>query len=110
MFGKQVEAERILFDLTIAPFEPLTPGSGQNVVQRKEKLANVICPGYGCSRILRGAGFQGIVQVRSESRQAGQHDPVEAHAMSLLPLYHPRQSFSDKISKGETQPGPKGPG
>jgi hypothetical protein len=39
----RVEAERILFDLIVAPFEPLT-GSDQNVVEKKEKLANAICP------------------------------------------------------------------
>jgi Holliday junction resolvase RusA-like endonuclease len=38
----QVAVERILFDLTIAPFEPLTPGNGQNTVEKKEKLANAI--------------------------------------------------------------------
>jgi hypothetical protein len=38
----QVQAERILFDLTLAPFEPLTPGSGANVVEKKERLAQAI--------------------------------------------------------------------
>jgi len=28
--------------LTVAPFEPLTPGNGQNRVEKKEKLANAI--------------------------------------------------------------------
>ena len=40
--AEQVEVERILFDLTIAPFEPLTPGNGQNTGEKKEKLANAI--------------------------------------------------------------------
>jgi len=41
--AKQLEAERILFDLTVAPVEPLTPGSGVGVLLRKkEKLANAI--------------------------------------------------------------------
>jgi hypothetical protein len=40
--AEQVEVERILFDLTIAPFEPLTPGNGQNKGEKKEKLANAI--------------------------------------------------------------------
>jgi Holliday junction resolvase RusA-like endonuclease len=39
---EQVETEVILFDLTIASFEPLTPGNGQNVIEKKEKLANAI--------------------------------------------------------------------
>jgi Holliday junction resolvase RusA-like endonuclease len=39
---EQLEAERILFDLTVAPFEPLTPGNGQNKGEKKEKLANAI--------------------------------------------------------------------
>jgi hypothetical protein len=37
---EQVETEKILFDLTLASFEPLTPGSGGNVVEKKEKLAS----------------------------------------------------------------------
>ena len=39
---EQVEAQEILLDLTIAPFEPLTPGNGQNTVEKKEKLASAI--------------------------------------------------------------------
>ena len=39
---EQLEAEKILFDLTITPFEPLTPGNGQNTSEKKEKLANAI--------------------------------------------------------------------
>ncbi|HEV2119896.1 MAG TPA: hypothetical protein VGS11_07325 [Candidatus Bathyarchaeia archaeon] len=39
---QQLEAQRTLLDLTIAPFEPLTPGNGQNTVEKKEKLANAI--------------------------------------------------------------------
>jgi len=39
---EQLEAQEILFDLTIAPFEPLTPGNGQNTGEKKEKLANAI--------------------------------------------------------------------
>jgi Holliday junction resolvase RusA-like endonuclease len=39
---EQLEAQETLFDLTIAPFEPLTPGNGQNTVEKKEKLANAI--------------------------------------------------------------------
>jgi hypothetical protein len=38
----QIEAQETLLDLTIAPFEPLTPGSAVNVVERKDKLANAI--------------------------------------------------------------------
>ena len=39
---EQVEAQEILLDLTIAPFEPLNPGNGQNTVEKKEKLASAI--------------------------------------------------------------------
>jgi hypothetical protein len=39
----QVEAERILFDLIVASFESLTPGSGGGVLLgKKEKLAHAI--------------------------------------------------------------------
>ena len=38
----QVEVQEALLDLTVAPFESLTPGSGGNVVEKKEKLANAI--------------------------------------------------------------------
>ena len=39
---EQLETQEIFFDLTIAPFEPLTPGNGQNTGEKKEKLANAI--------------------------------------------------------------------
>ena len=39
---QQLEAQEVLLDLTIAPFEPLTPGNGQNIGEKKEKLANAI--------------------------------------------------------------------
>jgi Holliday junction resolvase RusA-like endonuclease len=39
---EQLQAQEILLDLTIAPFEPLTPGNGQNTVEKKERLANAI--------------------------------------------------------------------
>jgi Holliday junction resolvase RusA-like endonuclease len=39
---QQLEAQETFLDLTIAPFEPLTPGNGQNTVEKKEKLANAI--------------------------------------------------------------------
>ncbi len=39
---QQLEAQEVLLDLTIAPFEPLTPGNGQNTGEKKEKLANAI--------------------------------------------------------------------
>ena len=42
MLAEQLEAQEILLDLTIAPFEPLTPGNGQNAGEKKEKLANAI--------------------------------------------------------------------
>src|SRR5438094_9827257 len=42
MLAEQLEAQEILLDLTIAPFEPLTPGNGQNIGEKKEKLANAI--------------------------------------------------------------------
>jgi Holliday junction resolvase RusA-like endonuclease len=42
MLAEQLEAQEILLDLTIAPFEPLTPGNGQNTSEKKEKLANAI--------------------------------------------------------------------
>jgi len=29
--NQQLEAQEVLLDLTIAPFEPLTPGNGQNI-------------------------------------------------------------------------------
>lgn len=35
-------AQEALLDLTIVPFEPLTPGNGQNKGEKKEKLANAI--------------------------------------------------------------------
>jgi Holliday junction resolvase RusA-like endonuclease len=40
--AEQLQAQEILLDLTIAPFEPLTPGNGQNTVEKKERLANAI--------------------------------------------------------------------
>jgi Holliday junction resolvase RusA-like endonuclease len=39
---EQLQAQEILLDLTVAPFEPLTPGNGQNIGEKKEKLANAI--------------------------------------------------------------------
>jgi len=39
---EQLEAQGLLFDLTIAPFEPLTLGNGQNTSEKKAKLANAI--------------------------------------------------------------------
>ena len=42
MLAEQLEAREILLDLTIAPFEPLTPGNGENTSEKKEKLANAI--------------------------------------------------------------------
>jgi len=39
---QQLEARETLLDLTITPFEPITPGNGQNTGERKEKLANAI--------------------------------------------------------------------
>ena len=39
---EQLQAQEILLDLTIAPFEPLTPGNGQNIGEKKEKLASAI--------------------------------------------------------------------
>ena len=39
---EQLQTQEILLDLTIAPFEPLTPGNGQNIGEKKEKLANAI--------------------------------------------------------------------
>jgi len=42
MLAEQLEAQDILLDLTVAPFEPLTPGNGQNTSEKKEKLANAI--------------------------------------------------------------------
>jgi Holliday junction resolvase RusA-like endonuclease len=40
--AEQLQAQEILLDLTVAPFEPLTPGNGQNTSEKKEKLANAI--------------------------------------------------------------------
>src|SRR3989442_548190 len=42
MVAEQLEAQNILLALTIARFEPLTPGNGQNIGEKKEKLANAI--------------------------------------------------------------------
>jgi len=39
---QQLKTEETFLDLTITPFEPLTPGSGQNTGDKKEKLANAI--------------------------------------------------------------------
>jgi Holliday junction resolvase RusA-like endonuclease len=39
---EQLEAQEMLLDLTITPFEPLTLGNGQNTGEKKEKLANAI--------------------------------------------------------------------
>jgi len=39
---EQLQAQEVLLDLTIAPFEPLTPGNGQSTGEKKEKLANAI--------------------------------------------------------------------
>jgi len=39
---EQLQAQEILLDLTIAPFEPLTPGNGQNIGEKKEKLAKAV--------------------------------------------------------------------
>ena len=58
---------------------PLSPGSG-SVVEKKEKLANVICPGYGVLGYCGGRVSR--VHVNRETRQAEELDPVEAPAMS----------------------------
>src|SRR5213080_460535 len=42
MLAEQLEAREILLDLSICPFEPITPGNGQNTGEKKEKLANAI--------------------------------------------------------------------
>ena len=39
---QQLEAQETLLDLTITPFEPITPGNGQNIGEKKDKLANAI--------------------------------------------------------------------
>jgi len=39
---QQLEAQETFLDLTITPFEPITPGNGQNTGEKKEKLANAI--------------------------------------------------------------------
>jgi Holliday junction resolvase RusA-like endonuclease len=39
---QQLEAQETFLDLTITPFEPLTLGNGQNIGEKKEKLANAI--------------------------------------------------------------------
>ena len=39
---QQLEERETLLDLTICPFEPITPGNGQNTGEKKEKLANAI--------------------------------------------------------------------
>jgi Holliday junction resolvase RusA-like endonuclease len=40
--SEQLEAMETLLDLTIAPFEPLAPGSGQNTGDKTETLADAI--------------------------------------------------------------------
>ena len=39
---EQIQAQELLLDLTITPFEPLTPGNGQNTGEKKDKLATAI--------------------------------------------------------------------
>jgi Holliday junction resolvase RusA-like endonuclease len=39
---KGLKASKTLLDLTITPFVPITPGSGQNTGEKKEKLANAV--------------------------------------------------------------------
>ena len=39
---QQLEAQETFLDLTITPFEPITPGNGQNTGEKKEKLARAI--------------------------------------------------------------------
>src|SRR2546426_5894206 len=100
MLAEQLEAQEILLDLTIAPFEPLTPGNGQNIGEKKEKLANAICPRYGVLGY-RGGRFRGIVQVRRETRQA-EHHPVEAQQCPSRPLYHPCQPRQTRVERART--------
>jgi hypothetical protein len=56
---QQLEDKETFLDLTLTPFEPLTPGNGQTIGEKKEKLANAICPGYSVLRY-HGAGFKGL--------------------------------------------------
>jgi len=39
---QRLEEKETFLDLTLTPFEPLTPGNGQNIGEKKEKLANAI--------------------------------------------------------------------
>jgi hypothetical protein len=61
---QQLEDKETFLDLTLTPFEPLTPGNGQTIGEKKEKLANAICPGYGVLGIPRGR-VSGIVHVQA---------------------------------------------
>jgi hypothetical protein len=57
--AQQLEDKETFLDLTLTPFEPLTPGNRQNIREKKEKLTNAICPGYDVLGYC-GAGFKGL--------------------------------------------------
>jgi len=65
--NQQLEAQETLLDLTIASFELLTPGNGQNIGEKKEKLANAIR-----ERISRGGS--GKSQAGTWPGEARQHN------------------------------------
>jgi len=69
------------------------------VVEKKEKLANAICPGYVVLGYC-GSGFQGIVHVRPGLRQAKEHDPVEALQCPSCPYAIHVNPVKDKGSNG----------
>jgi hypothetical protein len=82
------------------------PGRSVKFPVRKFLYINHLS-GYG---VLDTAGSFEIVYIKPETREEKEEHESLKPTMSLLPLYHPRQSLSDKISKGQTQPAAKRPG
>src|SRR5207245_210823 len=74
---QQLEDKETFLDLTLTPVEPLTPGNGQTIGEKKEKLANACLSGL-CVLGYRRGRFQGLFTFRPRTRQADEHDPVEA--------------------------------
>jgi hypothetical protein len=66
---EQREAERVLFDLIVAPFESLTPGSGGgSVVGEEGEACQRHLSGYG---VLYAAGSFEIVLIKPETGEEG---------------------------------------
>jgi len=79
----------LLFDLTVAPFEMLTLGSGGGVLLRRRRSLPTSSVRVMVFSDTAGGGFQGIVHVEQGTRQAEEHEGLKP-TMSHPPLHQLR--------------------